>query len=77
MSEFHHIPILRETVVALLAPQRGGIFVDGTLGGGGHAEAVLERFMALTGMVLQLRLHPGGLLDMVKRLPPFMEISLI
>ena len=43
MSEFHHIPILRETVVALLAPQRGGIFVDGTLGGGGHAEAVLER----------------------------------
>lgn len=43
MSEFHHIPILRETVVALLAPQRGGIFIDGTLGGGGHAEAVLER----------------------------------
>ena len=43
MSEFHHIPILRETVVALLAPQRGGVFVDGTLGGGGHAEAVLER----------------------------------
>ena len=43
MSEFHHIPILRETVVALLAPQRGGVFVDETLGGGGHAEAVLER----------------------------------
>ena len=39
MSGFHHIPILRDTVVSLLAPQRGGTFVDGTLGGGGHAAA--------------------------------------
>ena len=43
MSGFHHIPILRDTVVSLLEPKRGGIFVDGTLGGGGHAEAVLEQ----------------------------------
>lgn len=43
MIGFHHIPILRETVVSLLNPRRGGVFVDGTLGGGGHAEAVLER----------------------------------
>ena len=40
MSGFHHIPILRDTVFSLLEPKRGGIFVDGTLGGGGHAEAV-------------------------------------
>ena len=39
---FHHIPILRDTVTELLDPARGGIFVDGTLGGGGHAEAVLS-----------------------------------
>lgn len=43
MSGFHHIPILRDTVVSLLEPKRGGIFVDGTVGGGGHAEAVLEQ----------------------------------
>ena len=43
MSGFHHIPILRDTVVSLLEPKCGGIFVDGTLGGGGHAEAVLEQ----------------------------------
>ncbi len=40
---FSHTPIMVSDVLALLAPERGGIFVDGTLGGGGHAEAVLSR----------------------------------
>ena len=31
-APFHHIPIMVEPVLALLAPERGGIFVDGTLG---------------------------------------------
>ena len=40
---FYHIPVLLTEVLALLQPERGGIFIDGTLGGGGHGEAVLER----------------------------------
>ena len=43
MTAFHHIPIMVEGVLELLAPERGGIFVDGTLGGGGHSEAILRR----------------------------------
>jgi 16S rRNA (cytosine1402-N4)-methyltransferase len=39
---FHHVPIMVSEVLTLLAPERGGVFVDGTLGGGGHAEAVLS-----------------------------------
>ncbi|MEA5059691.1 MAG: 16S rRNA (cytosine(1402)-N(4))-methyltransferase RsmH [Candidatus Pelethousia sp.] len=42
MSCFHHTPIMVEQVLALLEPERGGVFLDGTLGGGGHAEAVLS-----------------------------------
>lgn len=37
-----HRPVLLTEAVALLAPERGGLFVDATLGLGGHAEAVLE-----------------------------------
>lgn len=37
----HHPVLLRETI-ELLEPQRGGLFIDGTLGLGGHSEAILE-----------------------------------
>ncbi|MFY9551241.1 MAG: 16S rRNA (cytosine(1402)-N(4))-methyltransferase RsmH, partial [Thermoanaerobaculia bacterium] len=38
-----HTPVLVEDALELLAPERGGLFVDATVGAGGHAEALLER----------------------------------
>jgi 16S rRNA (cytosine1402-N4)-methyltransferase len=37
-----HVPVLVDEVRALLQPERGGIFVDCTVGLGGHARMVLE-----------------------------------
>jgi 16S rRNA (cytosine1402-N4)-methyltransferase len=37
-----HVPVMRAEVLGALAPQRGGLFVDCTVGLGGHASAVLE-----------------------------------
>ncbi len=39
----YHAPVMVEEVMGFLRPERGGVYLDGTLGGGGHAEALLER----------------------------------
>jgi len=38
-----HVPVMTDEVVAALQPERGGLFVDCTVGLGGHARALLER----------------------------------
>lgn len=37
-----HQSILTEEVLALIAPKSGGIYLDGTFGGGGHSQALLD-----------------------------------
>ena len=43
MKSFSHVSVLLEESVGVLAPERGGIFVDCTAGGGGHSAAIAER----------------------------------
>jgi len=42
MEDFHHISVLPDQVLAALAPRSEGIYVDGTLGGAGHAGLILS-----------------------------------
>ena len=43
VADFHHQPVLLDECVAHLDLQSGQTIVDGTVGGGGHAEAILDR----------------------------------
>lgn len=42
MEDFCHIPVMPAEVAEALNPTRGGIYVDGTLGGGGHSKLILD-----------------------------------
>ena len=42
MSEYHR-PVLVSEALTLLDPREGGVFLDATLGGGGHSAEILKR----------------------------------
>jgi 16S rRNA (cytosine1402-N4)-methyltransferase len=46
----YHIPVLLEEVVHFLTPTRGSLFLDGTLGGGGHTRRLLEEGANVIGL---------------------------
>ena len=41
--DFKHVPVLYEECMEMLNIRPGGVYVDGTLGGGGHASGIAER----------------------------------
>lgn len=42
MAEFYHLPVMPVEVARLLALRADAVYLDGTVGGGGHAALILE-----------------------------------
>jgi 16S rRNA (cytosine1402-N4)-methyltransferase len=67
-----HTSVLLEEVIRFLAPVDGGIYIDGTLGLGGHAERILQS-CGPSGRVIGFEWDASGLELARKRLAPFGE----
>ncbi|MDI3327476.1 MAG: 16S rRNA (cytosine(1402)-N(4))-methyltransferase RsmH [Alicyclobacillaceae bacterium] len=67
---FHHEPVLLREAVEALAPRSGGVYVDGTLGGGGHAEEILRR-SSPDGRLVGIDQDESALAAAAARLAPF------
>jgi 16S rRNA (cytosine1402-N4)-methyltransferase len=72
----YHTPVLREEALSLLITTTGGVYVDATLGGGGHAEAILQR-LDPTGILTALDTDPDAIQLAAARLAPFGERAIL
>lgn len=72
MKGFRHIPVMREEVLSQLSPCSGHTYADVTIGGGGHAKAILEE-SAPDGRLIGLDRDAHAVLAAKKALAVYME----
>lgn len=69
-NEFPHTPVLLPQTIEALQPKPGGRYIDATLGGGGHAEKILD-MSGSTSVLLGIDADPAALKAAKQRLSPF------
>jgi 16S rRNA (cytosine1402-N4)-methyltransferase len=74
-TPFSHQPVLLDLVVELFGPVPAGVVVDATVGGGGHAAALLAAHPHLS--VVGLDQDPDALAAATDRLAPFGERAVL
>ena len=72
----YHTPVMLDQVVEALRPAAGKTFLDGTIGGGGHAEALLDR-IGPDGKLIGLDVDDEALAAAAERLARFGERVLL
>lgn len=73
---FEHRPVLLRETVEALRVLPGGTYIDGTLGGGGHAEAVLT-VLGGTGRLLGIDQDPDALAAAGERLKGYENFTAV
>ena len=70
MLEFSHKPVMLEECMQGLALKDGGVWFDGTVGGGGHSYEILKR-TAQNGRLIATDLDDEAIAAATRRLQPF------
>ena len=76
MAAFTHIPVLVKETVQALGVQPGGRYIDCTLGGGGHAAAILEH-SSPGGQLLGIDADPEAIKIAEAKLQAYRDSSLL
>lgn len=70
MTEFSHLPVMLNECIEGLKVKDGGIYYDGTVGGGGHSYEILKQ-SAPDGRLIATDLDDDAIMAADKKLSPF------
>ncbi len=73
--EFNHKPVLFRETIESLAIRPDGVYIDGTAGGGGHSEAILQRLK--TGKLLSIDQDPDAVRAAGERLKSYPQSRIV
>lgn len=68
-SNFYHLPVLLEEVLAGLDIKPAGVYIDGTCGGAGHSREIAKKLSG--GTLLGIDRDPDAVLAASERLAPY------
>lgn len=74
--QFDHQPVLLHESIAALHIQSGGIYIDGTAGGGGHATAIAQALNG-TGKLICLDQDPDAIHILEERMAAFSNVEVL
>ena len=70
---FNHIPVLLDEVIECLQIDKDGIYVDATLGGGGHSEKILEKLSEGKGFLIGIDQDEDAIKATSERLKKYID----
>lgn len=73
--EFSHIPVLLSEAIKALDIKESGIYIDGTAGGGGHSEAILNKLT--TGKLISIDQDPDAIKVLKERFSTYKNWILV
>lgn len=75
-TEFSHFSVMLKEAVDGLAVKEGGVYVDGTAGGGGHSFEIASRLNG-TGRLICIDQDPDAITAASKRLSQFDNVTIV
>jgi len=76
MSGEYHIPVLRDEATEFLITNTDGIYVDATLGGGGHSEKIVQR-LSENGKLIAIDNDEDAITFAKKRLENYRNVTFV
>ncbi len=73
--EYNHRPVLLKETMDAIALKPNGVYIDGTVGGGGHSEAIAERLD--DGFLLSIDRDPDAVRAASERLKRFPQVKVV